>query len=934
VHITHKGVDGKTPLLIIQPFCDTALDLDPYVLSLVDELKRIGYGFVYMSVMPEPRQGQMPVVDVKFLAQYRDRIFSYIRGTEASVICSIGPALTKALSQSLQMEQATTHVLNYPTTFKVGSTELPGLGLMAPSLLMQNYQQRSLLDEQLVKLKTMLDGKCYSREGRVRVLETHDEVKAFVMHLMTKHKGWVSFDTETRGLNIANNTTLCTMQFSTDDNTGYVIYWDHEYNKRDRARDEAELRPLFVRLFANSQTTLHGWIMHNAQFDMQQIRAEFKVDFAKPVMDTMLLLHMLDQSRGEKYRLASYHDKPYSLKQSVLEFLGYHGYDAETLAARRNGVVADLPKDKLDRYAGQDGFATFRLFLFFLEWARFLNYDKKMLKFAYTVSSNALKTFSAMSQRGMNIDRKHLEMMKLPNSRIQQGMREINERIRLDPMVQAVNLEIVEKETNTKYFWGDPPYMFSLSKPAHGAQLFYHSQHGRQYEPIMNPKTKKAEYTCSKLLTAKYKDDPLVKTLAEFNEMAKLNNAFVTSLASNYDNAELLRTDYTDHKAHPRYLLSGTMTGRLSCIDPNLQQIPRAESPLKTEVKNILGVDDQGAILQADFCAAEVRMWGSLSHDRFLIELLMKSCDMRAQYRANPTDMALRERAELMADIHKQTASLMFGIAIEAVTKPLRSVTKSIVFGLIYGRGIPSIAEQLGKTEDETQELCDKFFKQFPEGVAWLDTMKDFCRTYGYVETPFGRRRYLPFVFSSENKMVEAALRRSINTPVQSTTGDFATLSISLLNMELKRRRMTRHFWLVNAVHDSTLVRIPRSADAIAEITPIIRDCFTVQSRNILRDKFDFWLEAPMDIDVEVSQNKAWKCLDCGTQHKFYKDCCDGTKIGPDGKKVVETVDGQEKPVKCKSTRREVVQLNGGWGTLIGVDETEYGYAQAALGFA
>jgi len=74
--------------------------------------------------------------------------------------------------------------------------------------------------------------------------------------------------------------------------------------------------------------------------------------------------------------------------------------------------------------------------------------------------------------------------------------------------------------------------------------------------------------------------------------------------------------------------------------------------------------------------------------------------------------------------------------------------------------------------------------------------------------------------------------------------------------------------------------------------------------------------------------------LDCGTQHKFYKDCCDGTKLGPDGKKVVEIVDGQEKPVKCKSTRREVVHLNGGWGTLIGVDETEYGYAQAALGFA
>lgn len=933
--IQEKGADGTTPLLILQPFAFVPFEDDPDVQSFLDQVRRLGCGFTYATIKPElvTSHASAPVVDNVFLRHHQERIFRLLNGTKPTAICTIGQNLTRTLSTSMQMEtSASKRILNYPTKFRVGSDrELPGLGLAPIQMLMSKYQERALLDEQLAKLKTMVEGKRYEREGKVVVLEDHDKIKRFLMHLQTKHKGFVAFDTETRNLNFTNNTTLCTMQFAMDDETGYVIYWDHEYNKRDRERDRLELRPLFERLFASKDTSIQGWIMHNAQFDLQQVRAEFKLEFAKPVLDTMLMLHMMDQGRGDAERMAAFYEKPYSLKQAVLEFLGYHGYDSETLAARKNGVVADLPKDKLDRYAGQDGFITYRLFLLIVAWARFIGYDKKLMKFSYVVSSGALKTFATMSQSGMNLDREHLAMMKLPTSRIQQGLREINDKLRNDPMVQKINEELVQKKTNTKYFWGDTPYMFNLGKSLHRTALFYDSPHGRQYPLMVNVKTKKEEKTCAKAFLAKYKaTDPLVKTLAEFSEMQKLNNAYVTSMSANYDNARLLKTDYTDGKAHCRYLLSGTQTGRLASVQPNLQQIPRAEGPLKTEVKNIFTVDKQGAILQADFAAAEVRMWGSLSHDKFLIDLLKSSYDMRAQYRANPTDAALRERAELMADIHKQTAALMFNVAIADVTKPLRSVTKSIVFGLIYGRGIPSIAEQLGKSVEETEALCEQFFKQFPQGVAWLDEMKRFCEQYGYVETPFGRRRQLAFVHDQDRARREAALRRSINTPVQSTTGDFATLSISLLHHELKRLKMTKHFWLVNAVHDSTLIRIPKSADALAEVTPIVRDCFTVKSRDILLDHFGFELEAPMDIDVEVSQDRSWKCVDCGNVYKAYKDHCDGTKKGDDGK---DLKDENDKPIKCKSERRTEVRLNGGWGTLIGIDETEHGYAAAALGF-
>jgi len=1263
MQIVHPGADGSTPLLVLQPFSNCDITQDPASQYLVDQLKRLGHGFVYATVVDEIITTP-PVVDFKLLNANMDRLKTLIN-PGVKVLCVVGQNLTKLLSPTFSLEAATSRrILHYPTEFKLfGGLSLPGLGISPPQRLYTNYTEKFALDGHLAKLKMMLDGRRYGSAGKVRVLEKAEEIQRFIAHLLAKHKGYVACDTETRNLNTVNHTTLCTMQFALDDETGYVIYWNHEYNTRDREYDNRVLRPLFQKLFTSPTATLKGWVFHNAQFDLAQLRSEFGTEMTKPVFDTMLMLHMMDQNRKDGDRLAIYHDKPYSLKQCSLEMLGFHGYDSETLAARRNGVVVDLPKDKLDLYAGQDGFVTFRLFIYLITWARFIGYVKQLMLFETEVHSPALTTFTVMSQNGMDLDRDHLETMRLPTSKIQEGLRAINNKMRKDPMVRAVNNQLVCEEMNAKHFWGDPPFVFSLGKPKHKTALFFHSDLGRRYPPLMNPKTKKEEYTCAKLFTSKYKgEDHLVKILSEYSEMEKLNNAYVTSLSTAYDNAAVLLTDYADGKAHCAYVLAGTQTGRLACfaagtpievvrdssklpvgvaiedvkagdlvycldkqkrpalgrvswagqtgtrevvrvywrshigrkgsvlctpehrfrtldrgwvtaarlragesvyalsrtkdnllftgkielrdhrfvweqsnrrripkgyvvhhkdhnhynndpgnlevlslsahkshhgtkvltrysylrllasaagrpvradrdytslvehglslgvdwrlvkfrygadrryisrarivrafeeygsttnkalfddlrvgsrrlkelccfygipygtkskkttkalrtyhglslarnvdgtvannhvilgveatgltvpvydltvdkhhcfyagellahncIRPNLQQIPRAETPLKKEVKNIFRVDPDGVILQADFAAAEVRMWGSLSHDKFLIDLLTQSYDMRAAYRENPLDEELEARAALMADIHKQTAALMFNVAIEAVDKPLRSITKSIVFGLIYGRGIPSIAEQLGKSVEETEALCAKFFQQFPDGVAWLEQMKEFCMVHGYVETPFGRRRYLPFVFDEDRGRQQAALRRSINTPVQSTTGDFATLSIALLHNEIKRRRLSKHFWLVNAVHDSTLIRVPKSANALAEIAPIVRDCFTVKSREILRDKFGFWLEAPMDIDLEVSQDWCWRCCDCGNHYKAYKEKCDGHKVGPDGKPLVEIVDGKEEKIPCKSIRKERVELNSGWGTLIGIAETSHGYAKAATGFS
>ena len=131
-------------------------------------------------------------------------------------------------------------------------------------------------------------------------------------------------------------------------------------------------------------------------------------------------------------------------------------------------------------------------------------------------------------------------------------------------------------------------------------------------------------------------------------------------------------------------------------------------------------------------------------------------------------------------------------------------------------------------------------------------------------------------------------------------------------------------------VHDSTLIQCPESANALAEITAITRECFTVRSKEITENVFNFEMKAPMDIDVEVSQRKAHRCTKCGNVYKYYKNKCDAPIIGAD-KKPVKDKEGNE--IKCSHTGYTDVALNGGWGTLIPMDETMRGYREAAMGF-
>lgn len=855
------------------------------------------------------------------------KLWKLVERYKPEAVVVFGANSMKGLSPDLKLS-SNKHIIHYIHVLKSPTgLSVPFLCMASPRVFLTNKFESLTAKEDIVKLQLLASGKHYWKEGKVIDLNTDKSAEEYIDFLLNDHKGWVAYDTETRNLNVAHNNTLGVMQFATDPHTGYVLYWDHAYNKRDKERDKLVLFPKLRKLFGGS-SNIAGWVMHNAQFDVAQTRNHFNVTWSsKTIYDTLLLAHHLDQNRSDKVRLGSmvYGEGGYSLKQCVAEFIGYRGYDAETLTARKDGGVLDLPYDKLTRYAGQDGFATYRLLVYLMSWASAIGVKDKITTFSRVIHSKAIKAFQEMTATGMLVDMQQIETLALPNSILAKEVKRIDGELRKDKTVQIINRELLQKKTNAKTFW-EVPWIFNIGKPAGRNMLFFTSEHGRQYPP-----NDKGKYSCDDKFQERYKDkDPLVKLLSTYTEIAKLKSSYVDKIGIAMRLAKSKRTDLIDGRVHSKYLLHGTKTGRLASVGPNMQQVPRADNDYKKPVKSIFVTPRKRVILQADFAAAEVRMWGSLSEDEFLCRLLTESFLKRAAYRSNPTDERLRDEAELMADIHKQTASLMFAIDIKDVTKAIRTITKGITFGLIYGRGVRSIAEQLQRSEEETQALCDKFFKQFPGGVAWLNEQKQFCSKYGFVETPFGRRRYLPWVFSDDQGIAASALRQSINTPVQSASGDYATLSISLLYEDLCKKKLTKHFKLINAVHDSTLLEIPDSVDALAEACEITRQNFTVKAREICENEFNFEIKAPMDIDMEISQWKAKGCCKCGNHYKFNKTKCDAIVKGPDGKPVK---DANDKDLKCGHTDFKVIELNGGWGTLIGLDETMSGYRAAALGF-
>lgn len=298
-----------------------------------------------------------------------------------------------------------------------------------------------------------------------------------------------------------------------------------------------------------------------------------------------------------------------------------------------------------------------------------------------------------------------------------------------------------------------------------------------------------------------------------------------------------------NHRIHTNFKMAGTVTGRLSSgkndedkisavrgdklRGVNLQQVPR--DPF---VRGVFGAPPGWSFVEADYSQIELRVVAYLSRDRTMLHL----------YKTG-------------ADIHKATAASVLGIPESQVTKDDRKKAKAVNFGFVYGMGwrkfIATAFEKydLVVTEDEARAVRAAFFDHFSGLQPWHAKQRRLVNEYGRVQSPIGRVRHLPDIYSPDEGVRAEAERQAINSPVQSFGSDMAVVSMVEINKRFRKHGIKGH--CIGLVHDAINFEI--RDDYLAEALPIIKD--TMQDMSILERKFGVHVDVPIIADIKVGQH-------------------------------------------------------------------------------
>lgn len=325
---------------------------------------------------------------------------------------------------------------------------------------------------------------------------------------------------------------------------------------------------------------------------------------------------------------------------------------------------------------------------------------------------------------------------------------------------------------------------------------------------------------------------PVVELMLERVGYQKTLSSFFGPYAELYDE---------NHRIHTNFKLAGTVTGRLSSgkNDPdkisapkgklrgvNLQQVPR--DPL---VRGVFGAPPGWSFVEADYSQIELRIVAYLSRDRTMLSL----------YKTG-------------ADIHLATASSVLGIPASKVTKDERKKAKAVNFGFVYGMGWNKFIHTAFTkynavfTEDEARAVREAFFEQFSGLLPWHAKQRRLVNQYGRVESPLGRVRHLPDIYSPDKGVRAEAERQAINSPVQSFGSDLAVLSMVEINRQFREQNIKGH--CIGLVHDAINFEI--RDDHVGLALPIIKD--TMEDMSIVRRKFGIHVDVPIIADLKVGQ--------------------------------------------------------------------------------
>ena len=306
----------------------------------------------------------------------------------------------------------------------------------------------------------------------------------------------------------------------------------------------------------------------------------------------------------------------------------------------------------------------------------------------------------------------------------------------------------------------------------------------------------------------------------EFENVDKIiEYRLISKIQSTYGDGLLAVIDEKTGRIHSNFKQTVTVTGRISSTEPNMQNIP-VRHPLGREIRKMFVAQGEDMYLvDADYSQIELRVLAHIANDKNMLDAF-----------------------ENHADIHAKTASEVLHIPIEQVTPEQRSAAKAVNFGIVYGIGQFSLAQDLKISVSEAKQYIDGYLSYYQSIRDYMESIKKNAAEQGYVTTLFGRRRYIPELKSSNFNLRAFGERVALNTPIQGTAADIIKLAMVRVYQRLKKENFKAK--LILQVHDELIIECPK-----AELDAVCK---------LLKDEMENVVDLNVKLEVEEKTGKSW----------------------------------------------------------------------------
>ena len=439
--------------------------------------------------------------------------------------------------------------------------------------------------------------------------------------------------------------------------------------------------------------------------------------------------------------------------------------------------MRDVPLDELTEYAVEDADITLQLKAHF----------EKELAAAHTqilfdtIELPLLRVLTAMEIEGINLDKPFLNSLST-----------------------QLNEDIATLETKIYTEAGEA---FNIASPKQLGDVLFD-----KLKLVDKPKkTKTGQYATSEdILSYLAKDHDIIKHILEYRGLAKLKSTYVDALP--------LQIEPLTGRVHTEYMQTVAATGRLSSNNPNLQNIPIRTERGRAVRKAFIPRNSDYTLLAADYSQIELRIIAALSLEDNMINAFKNG-----------------------EDIHASTASRVFNVPLNEVTREQRSHAKTVNFGIIYGVSAFGLSNQTDLSRTEAKELIDTYYATYPKLRSFISEQIDFARDHGYVQTILGRRRYLKDINSRNAVVRGAAERNAVNAPIQGSAADI--IKIAMINIYNKLEEGNYKTKMLLQVHDELVF------DVYKPELEVIKTLVKTEMEQA------FKLEVPLDVDLDIGDN-------------------------------------------------------------------------------